>query len=111
LEDVFAKIQYQPGEDVPSEAEIKNQVKAAREAAPYLFRQPSEASMPAPAGAQPQPKPTSQVPFDASRGERDTGSARYKVLRSDMRDSHFMMTHSKQIAEASRKGILDIIPD
>jgi hypothetical protein len=111
LEKVWAEIQYQVGEQLPSESEIKSQVKAAREAAPYLFRQPSEAGTPAPAGAQPQSKATSHVPFDASRGAPDTGSPRYKVLRSDMQNASFMMSHSKQIAEASRKGVLDIVPD
>ena len=111
LEKVWAEIQYKPGDNLPSDSEIKSQVKAAREAAPYLFRQPSEAGTPAPAGAQSQPKGQSHVPFDASRGDRDTGISRFKVLRSDMRDSSFMMTHSKQIAEASKKGLLDIIPD
>jgi hypothetical protein len=111
LEKVWAEIQYKPGDNLPSESEIKTQVKAARDAAPYLFRQSSEAGTPAPVGAQLPSKGPSHVPFDGSRGDRDTGSARFKVLRSDMRDSHFMMTHSKAIAEASRKGILDIVPD
>jgi hypothetical protein len=111
LEEVWSKIKYQPGEGVPTEAEIKSQVKAARDVAPYLFRQESEPAKSAPVGAQPPSKLTSQVPFEASRGAPDTGLSRFKVLRSDMRNADFMMTHSKQIAEASKKGILDIIPD
>lgn len=111
LEKVWAEIQYKVGENIPSESEIKAQARAARDAAPYLFRQPSEAGTPAPAGAQPQPKATSHVPFDASRGAPDTGTSRFKVLRSDMQNASYMMTHSKQIADASRKGTLDIIAD
>src|ERR1700687_830548 len=64
LEEVWSKIKYQPGENLPTESEIRSQVKVARDAAPYLFRQESDPAKPAPAGAQPPSKPTSQVPFD-----------------------------------------------
>lgn len=111
LEKVWAEIQYQAGENIPSESEIKSQVKAARDVAPYLFRQPSESGMPAPAGAQPQSKATSHVPFDASRGDRDTGQPRFTVRKSDMQNVSFMMSNSKKIAEASRNGTLDVLPD
>ncbi len=111
LEEVWGKIKYQPGENLPTETEIRSQVKVARDVAPYLFRQESEPVKSAPAGAQPPSKPTSQVPFEASRGAPDMGISRVRVLRSDMQNAGFMMTHTKQIAEAQRKGILDIVPD
>jgi hypothetical protein len=118
LDEVFGKIQYQVGDSVPSESEIRKLAQQAREVAPYLFRQESEPGAIAPQGAPSAPqganaasRSPAQVPFDASRGERDTGSSKFRVLRSDMRNPRFMMTHSKAIAEASAKGILDIVPD
>lgn len=114
LDEVWSKIQYQPGENVPSESEIRSQVKAARDAAPYLFRQTSESGTPAPAGAQQAPKATSgqasQVPFDASRGDRDMGQRRFVVRQSEMQNAGWMMSNSKALSDASRKGILDIVP-
>lgn len=117
LEEIWSKIGYQPGENVPSEHEIKQQAKAAREVAPYLFRSQEqigrapEPTTTAPVGAQVHQKPTAQVPFDASRGDRDTGQRRFVVRQSEMRDVNFMMANSKMISEASRKGILEIQPD
>lgn len=110
LEEVWSKIQYTVGENIPSESEIKSQVKAARDVAPYLFREGSEPRTPAPAGAQPPSKAPSHVPFEASRGDRDTGNHRFVVRQSDMQNGGWMMANSRAIAEASKKGILDIIP-
>lgn len=118
LSDVWSKIQYQVGESVPSDSEIRKLIDSAREIAPYLFRQAPEPGTPAPVGAPPTPvgvtpesKQASQVPFDASRGERDTGQRKFVVRQSEMRDVNFMMANSKMISEASRKGILEIRPD
>lgn len=117
LEEVWGKIEYKVSEQIPSEAEIKSQVKAAREAAPYLFRQDSEPAPAAPRGAQSSNEPRemrsspSAVPFDGSRGERDTGQPRFVVRSSDYHDPKFMMANSKKIADHSRKGTLQVLPD
>lgn len=118
LDEVWGKIQYKVGENIPSEAEIKSQVKAAQEAAPYLFRQQDagerRVSEPGPAAsreAQPQTKGQLQVPFDASRGDRDMGQHRFTVRRSDMQNVEFMMANSQKIAKASRSGTLNVLPD
>lgn len=119
LEEVWNKIQYQVGESVPSDEEIMKLSRSAMDNAPYLFRQKSESGAhdsvvktPAPVGnGSPASPRTSQVPFDASRGDRDTGQKRFVVRQSEMRDVGFMMANSKLLSEASRKGTLEIVPD
>lgn len=108
LEEVWSKLKYEPGDQIPTSQEIKEQVKAARDAAPYLFRQ--ETATPAPGGAKPT-REALHVPLDASRGDRDTGLGKFVVRQSDMRNPIFMMANSKKISEASRDGNLTVLPD
>jgi hypothetical protein len=114
VEDVWAKLKYEPGDQVPTADQIREQAKAARDAAPYLFSEGRGGGTSAPVGAQQALEGNGQrllsVPLDVSRGVRDTGIGRMVVRESDMRDVGFMMSNTKALAEASKAGNLTILP-
>jgi hypothetical protein len=114
VEDVWAKLKYEPGDQVPTAEQIREQAKAARDAAPFLFSEGRGVGPAAPVGAQQASGGNGQgllsVPLDVSRGVRDTGIGRMVVRESDMRDVGFMMSNTKALAEASKAGTLTILP-
>ena len=114
IEEVWAKLKYEPGDQVPTAEQIREQAQAARDAAPYLFSEGRGSGQTAPAGAQQTSSGNGQgslsVPLDVSRGVRDTGIGRMVVRESEMRDVGFMMSNTKALAEASKAGNLTILP-
>ncbi len=112
VEDVWAKLQYTPGEKIPTPAEITEQVKQAQGAAPYLFRPGSIPTngQPRPTAGTPPPPPLT-APIVPSRGAPDTAARRFEVRKSQSRDPAWMRQNQDQIAEARKANTLVFVED
>lgn len=90
IDDLWAKIQYTPGEAVPTPDAIRALAAKAREAAPYLF---------APEGrtAPTQPMPAATPPAWAGRGSDHAASSGFAVTDAQLRDPAFMLAHAGKL--------------
>lgn len=114
VDDIWAKMTpaYQPGDQIPTAAEIREQAKAAQAAAPYLFKTPG--AMPANGAAAPTPSaqpPPLMAPLAPSRGAPDTAARRFEVRKSQSRDPAWMRANQKNIEEARQAGTLAFVED
>jgi hypothetical protein len=112
VEDIWAKIQYTPGEKIPTPAEITEQVKAAQSAAPYLFK---PGSIPTNGQHRPTAGPITPPPLTApivpSRGAPDTAARRFEIRKSQSRDPAWMKQNYDAISEARQAGTLTFVDD
>jgi hypothetical protein len=114
LEKLWSEIGYTPGEAAPTPGEIAAQVARARESVPYLFApEKVETTTPAPGGATKVVKPPLKETDATGRGAPDTTSSRVTVRKSQIQDPKWKLdpVNSKMMADASRRGVLDIVDD
>jgi hypothetical protein len=112
IEDIWAKLGYQPGDTVPTPDQIREQAKAAREAAPYLFvpgATPTNGSQGPRSSAT--PPPPLVAPVAPSRGAPDSSARRFEVRKANMRDPAWMRQNQKQIDEARQAGTLHFVEE
>jgi hypothetical protein len=110
IEDVWGKIDYKPGDKLPSDAEITEQLRAARDAAPQLFKDEADASAD-PVGSRGNGRPPLRDADDSSRGAPDKTSGRVTVRKSDLADASWALNarNQKMIAEATAAGTLVLV--
>lgn len=117
LQKLWSLIGYHPDADEVDEAEIQEQVKAAREAVPFLFRASApvadESAPGGPGGAKQaatQQAPAPPKAFDrglsGGRGAPVTGGASMTVSKRDLSDPAFMQANQSAIAQHGRDGTL-----
>lgn len=113
VEKLWTEIGYTPGETLPTSEEITEQVKTARESAPYLFNAKVETTTPAPGGATKAARPPLKETVPAGRGAPDTTASRVTVSRAQLQDPKWALdpANKKTIADASKRGVLDVIDD
>jgi hypothetical protein len=113
MEKVWAEIQYTPGDVIPTPEEITEQVKAARDAAPYLFKdETAETATAAPGGATKTPLPPLKETVGVGRGAPDTSVRRVTVRHSQLQDPQWALDakNQKMMANAQADGTLEIVP-
>jgi hypothetical protein len=111
VEDVWQKLGYQPGDTVPTADQIREQVKPAQVAAPYLFKQgvtPPNGSQGPHTSATPPPL---TAPIAPSRGAPDSSARRFEVRKANMRDPAWMRQNQKNIDEARQAGTLHFVEE
>jgi hypothetical protein len=111
LEKLWAEIQYTPGEAAPTPEEITEQVRAARESAPYLFKPAGATPAAAPGGATRTPKPPLRELEGVGRGAPDTTASRVVVRQSQLQDPRWTLDprNKKMIADAQANGTLEVV--
>lgn len=104
IQDLWAKINYKPGEALPTPEQISELVLQARDAAPYLFKPAPEPGATDPRGStQPAKAPLSGAQ-GGGRGDLDTASkTRVTYTREDIARPDWMTTNPR-LAEALREG-------
>jgi hypothetical protein len=110
VEEVWSKLGYRPGDELPTEQQIKEQAGTVRETAPYLFQTASATDAPDPRGSQRAAGGTLEVGLDAGRGAPDKGTEKLYVRESQLKDPRFALPNTKALAEASRAGNLVVLP-
>jgi hypothetical protein len=111
IEDIWAKLGYQPGEAIPTTEQIREQVKAAREAAPYLFVPGATPTNGLPGPRPSAPPPPLVAPVPPSRGAPDTAARRFEMRKSDSRNPAWMRANQDNIDEARKAGTLVFVDD
>jgi hypothetical protein len=111
IDDIWAKLGYQPGEAIPTTDQIREQVKPAQVAAPYLFK-PGATPTDRPPGPRTSATPPPLVaPVAPSRGAPDTAARRFEVRKSDSRNPAWMRANQDNIDEARKAGTLAFVED
>ncbi len=111
VEDVWSKLGYQPGDTIPTADQIREQVKPAQAAAPYLFKpgeMPTNGSQGPRSSATPPPL---VAPVAPSRGAPDTAARRFEIRKSQSRDPAWMRANQDHIDEARKAGTLAFVED
>lgn len=113
LEEIWAKIGYEPSEQMPTPERIAEQLEQARQTAPYLFRPVQTGSTSGraptptpPAGGQSEGRARLSVPMDLSRGGRTSGPTELVITKSQLQDPNFFRNNRKAIIEAQKNNAL-----
>lgn len=108
IEDLWTLSGYRAEGDQPDEVRIRELVEGAKASRPYLFQgKPAEAGKTEGPPAAPVRPPGPGL----SRGVPDATSGGVAVRQAQLRDPNWMRLNQGSIAEASKKGLLTILPD
>lgn len=112
VDKLWGELQYKPGDELPTPEQITEQVKAARESAPYLFKNGVETTQDASGEAKrARPSPL-DVQTSASQGRPDTSSrTAFRVTKQQLGDARWMSDrlNQKALSEAQQNGSLEIV--
>ncbi len=112
LEKLWAELDYKPGDTPPTPEEITEQLKAARESVPYLFKTVADTPTETPRGSQtPATKPPLKETVAAGRGAPDKTSSRVTVSKAQLQDPKWKLDplNKEMLSDATKRGVLDIV--
>lgn len=114
IEKLWKELEYTPGEAVPTPEEISEQLKAARESVPYLFKDADATSATDPRGStMPATKPPLKETVDGGRGAPVKTANRVTVRKSQLQDPEWKLDkrNQKMLTEAQEAGTLVVTDD
>lgn len=117
LEEIWGKIGYNPGSEVPGPDQILEQLEKARSVAPYLFRVDGPTDKPESQQGTKTPERDTRGRLavtnglDLSRGSRTANPGEYVISKSQLRDPNFFRLNQKSINEASKNNALVVTDD
>lgn len=111
LADVWAKLDYKPGDKVPAADEIKATFAKLADVAPYYLKQAGQGAGETPSRGGKGPALETQT--QGGRGAPDTSTGRVAVRASDLRNPKFALdpANKKMIADAKAAGTYLFIED
>lgn len=111
IDDLWRLSGYEADGDQPNVEQMTELVERAKSARSYLFQQPADAGKGEENRRQPEPQPVRAPGPGLSRGVPDPSAGGVTVRRGQLRDPNWMRVHQGAVAEASKKGLLTILPD
>lgn len=111
IDDLWRLSGYKAETDEPNVEQMTELVESAKSARSYLFQQPADAGKGDDARRQGEAHPVRAPGPGMSRGVPDPSAGGITVRRGQLRDPNWMRVHQGAVAEASKKGLLTILPD